>query len=122
MTFNPRLSEGVRSHLTPQDNDPIKLATGAPLSFECDPECVYTCVKQTSEERVGEEKDGDRRWVSRFSHPPPSITEGETGANHTIGPVSVTLTHITKILCRGILPESFFGRVSLCRSALIMII
>lgn len=113
MTFNPRLSEGVRSHLTPQDNDPIKLATGAPLSFECDPEC---------EERVGEEKDGDRRWVSRFSHPPPSITEGETGANHTIGPVSVTLTHITKILCRGILPESFFGRVSLCRSALIMII
>lgn len=74
MAFNPRLSEGVRSHLTPQDNDPIKLAIGAPLSFEWNPECVYTGVKPRNEERVGEEKDGNRRWVSRFSHPPPNIS------------------------------------------------
>lgn len=53
MAFNPRLSEGVRSHFTHQENDPIKLSTGAPLSFECD--------KQRNEERVGEDKDGDRR-------------------------------------------------------------
>lgn len=60
MAFNPRLSQGVRSHFTHQENDPVKLSTGAPLSFECDRECVYTCLKQRNEERVGEDKDGDR--------------------------------------------------------------